>query len=260
MDVRDHNRRIWDAFSEQTCPWTRPVTSAEVDLARRGEWRIYLTPTRPVPAAWLTPLAGRAALCLASGGGQQGPILAAAGATTTVLDFSARQLERDRAVAERDGLDLRLIEGDMTDLSAFADASFDLVVLPVANVYIPDLAPLWREAARVLRPGGSLLAGFMNPDIYIFDQDAQADGQLTVRYPLPYSELTSISAEERQRLIDEGDALQFSHTLEAQIAGQISAGLHLTGFYEDRRAGHPLAPFMPTHLATRATKGSVASS
>ncbi|HYF61301.1 MAG TPA: class I SAM-dependent methyltransferase [Herpetosiphonaceae bacterium] len=254
MDVRDHNRQIWDSFSEQACPWTRPVSSAEIDQARRGDCRIFLTPSRPVPAEWLTPLAGRAVLCLASGGGQQGPILAAAGAITTVLDFSARQLERDRAVAERDGLDLRLLQGDMADLSAFDDESFDLVVLPVANVYIPDLAPLWREAARVLRPGGSLLAGFMNPDIYIFDQDAQAADQLTVRYQLPYSELTSVSPEERQRLIDEGDALQFSHTLEAQIAGQLAAGMHITGFYEDRRAGHPLAEFMPTHLATRAAK------
>ena len=148
----------------------------------------------------------------------------------------------------------------MADLSAFAEASFDLVVLPVANVYIPDLAPLWREAVRVLRPGGGLLAGFMNPDIYIFDQEAQAAGQLTVRYPLPYSELTSLSAEERQQLIDDGDALQFSHTLEDQIAGQLAAGLQITGFYEDRRAGHPLAAFMPTHLATRAVKGLVASS
>jgi len=255
MDVRDHNRRIWDSFTEQACPWTRPVTPDEVERARQGRWQIYLTPSRPVPADWLRPLDGRDVLCLASGGGQQGPILAAAGATVTVLDFSARQLERDRAVAEHDGLDLRLLQGDMADLSAFAESSFDLVVLPVANVYIPDLAPLWREAARVLRPGGGLLAGFMNPDIYIFDQEAQAAGQLTVRYPLPYSELTSLSAEERQRLIDDGDALQFSHTLEDQIAGQLAAGLQIAGFYEDRRAGHPMAAFMPTHLATRAVKG-----
>ena len=103
-------------------------------------------------------------LCLASGGGQQGPVLAAAGATVTVLDNSPRQLERDAEVAARDGLALRTVLGDMRDLSAFADASFDLVFHPVSNVFCPDLAPVWRgvlpgaaagrdAAVRVHEPG-----------------------------------------------------------------------------------------------------------
>jgi SAM-dependent methyltransferase len=254
MDIRAHNRAVWDALGTQDCPWTRPVGAAEVAAARRGDWQIYLTPTAAVPAAWFPPLAGCATLCLASGGGQQGPILAAAGANVTVLDFSAEQLARDRAVADRDSLQLALAQGDMTDLHAFADESFDLIVHPVANVYIPDIAPLWREAARVLRRGGILLAGFMNPDIYIFDQDRLAAGEFVVRYPLPYSELTSLTAAERQQLIDGGDPLQFSHTLQEQIGGQLAAGFHLTDMYEDRRAGHPLAAYLPTHLATRAIK------
>jgi SAM-dependent methyltransferase len=149
---------------------------------------------------------------------------------------------------------LALVQGDMTDLHMFVDQSCDLIVHPVANVYIPDVAPVWQEAARVLRPGGILLAGFMNPAIYIFDQDRFPAGEFVVRYPLPYSELTSLTATERQQLIDGGDPLQFSHTLQDQIGGQLAAGFHLTDMYEDRRAGHPLAPYLPTHLATRAIK------
>jgi SAM-dependent methyltransferase len=254
VDIRAHNRAIWDTLGTQNCPWTQPVSAADVAAARAGHWRIYLTPTQPVPAAWFPPLSGCSALCLASGGGQQGPILAAAGAHVTVLDFSAQQLARDRSVAERDALDLATVQGDMTDLSMFADQHFDLIVHPVANVYIPDVMPLWQAAARVLRPGGVLMAGFMNPMIYIFDQDRLAAGEFVVRYPLPYSEHISLSDAERQQLIDGGDPLQCSHTMQDQIGGQLAVGLQLTAFYEDRRTGHPLAPYMPTHFATRAVK------
>ena len=124
----------------------------------------------PVPRDWFPAgLAGAAVLCLASGGGQQGPVLAAAGADVTVFDNSPGQLGRDEEVAAREGLAIRTVLGDMRDLSAFADARFDVVFNPVSNVFCPDLAPVWREWFRVLRPGGALLAGFMNPDMFIFD-------------------------------------------------------------------------------------------
>lgn len=254
MDARAHNREVWDGLRSTDCPWTRPVGPEVVAAARRGEWQILLTPSRPVPATWFPPLTGSRVLCLAGGGGQQGPVLAAAGADVTVLDFSAEQLRRDRDVAEREGLELTVIQGDMTDLGMLGDASFDLVVHPVSNVYVPEIAPVWREAARVLRSGGVLMAGFMNPMLYIFDQDRLEDGEFVVRHPLPYSELTSLTDAERQRLVDEGDALQFGHTWEEQVAGQLAAGFHLTDLYEDRRPGHPLATYAPTHVATRAVR------
>jgi SAM-dependent methyltransferase len=254
MDIRSHNRAVWDTFGAQDCPWTRPVSADEVAAARHGEWQIFLTPSTPVPATWLPPLADCRVLCLASGGGQQGPLLAAVGASVTVLDFSAQQLARDHAVAERDGLELTLVQGDMTDLHMFVSQSFDLIIHPVANVYIPDITPLWQEAARVLRHDGLLLAGFINPAIYIFDQDQLQNAKFIVRYALPYSELTSLSDQERQHLIDEGEPLQFSHTLQEQIGGQLNAGFHLTDLYEDRRAEHPLAAYIATHIATRAVR------
>ena len=75
-------------------------------LRRRGagEWQIVLTPTKPIPRTWFpADLHGVDVLCLASGGGQQGPVLAAAGATVTVFDNSPRQLAQDRAVANVKG-------------------------------------------------------------------------------------------------------------------------------------------------------------
>ena len=87
-DILTYNRRAWDRQVERGNPWTVPVTAEEVARARTGDWRIVLTPTKPVPADWFLPLDGLDVLCLASGGGQQGPILAAAGANVTVFDNS----------------------------------------------------------------------------------------------------------------------------------------------------------------------------
>jgi SAM-dependent methyltransferase len=254
MDIRAYNRRAWDRHVEQGNPWTLPVGPEAIAAARQGQWDIILTPTKPIPKDWFPDLRGADVLCLAGGGGQQGPILAAAGATVTVFDNSPRQLAQDRMVANRDGLILQTVEGDMRDLSQFADASFDLIVHPCSNMYVPDVQPVWAEAYRVLRPGGALLAGFLNPVLYTFDQQLAESGVLQVKYALPYSDLTSLSEAERQQYIDEGDALEFGHTLDAQIGGQLAAGFLLAGFYEDRRSGVSLARYMPTHLATRALK------
>src|SRR6185437_11552878 len=111
-------------------------------------------------------------------------VFSAAGASVTVLDNSPRQLDRDREVAAREGLAVRTVLGDMRDLSVFPDAGFDVVFNPVSNVFCPDLAPVWREAFRVLRPGGILMAGFLNPDVFVFDVTAMEErGELIVRHP-----------------------------------------------------------------------------
>jgi len=217
-----------------------------------------LTPSKPVPRKWFPDLEGLDVLCLASGGGQQAPILAAAGANVTVLDNSPKQLKQDRFVAERDSLAITTVEGDMADLSMFSDQSFDLIVHPVSNVFVPDVRPVWAEAFRVLRHGGALLAGFSNPAIYLFDYDlADRTGILQVKYALPYSDLTSLTEEERQRYIDKGFPLEFSHTLEDQIGGQLDVGFVITDFYEDsygEEEGDILANYMHIFIVTRAIK------
>jgi SAM-dependent methyltransferase len=207
-----------------------------------------------VPRGWFPNLAGLAVLCLASGGGQQAPVLAAAGADVTVLDNSPAQLARDRLVADREGLAVRTVQGDMADLSAFAGGTFGLVFHPCSNCFVPDVRPVWREASRVLRPGGVLLAGFANPALYLFDDALAGRGELVVRHAVPYSDLASLSDEERRRYTDEDEPLVYGHTLEDQVGGQLDAGFVLAGFYEDRDPAHPLARFLPTFIATRAVR------
>jgi SAM-dependent methyltransferase len=258
MDIRSYNRIAWDREVERGNQWTIPVSEEIVARARQGQWEILLTPLRPVPREWFPELNGLDVLCLASGGGQQGPVLAAAGARVTVLDNSPRQLAQDRLVAERSSLILKTVEGDMADLAIFSDSSFDLIVHPVANVFVPDVRPVWAEAFRVLRHGGVLLSGFVNPAYFLFDdQVAERTGILQVKHKLPYSDETSLTEAERQQVIDEGRPLEFSHTLAEQIGGQLDAGFLISGFYEDAFAEEEndlIGGYMPTFIATRASK------
>lgn len=255
MDLLSYNRAAWDHQVTSGNQWTQPVSPEIISAARAGQWGVVLTPLKIVPAAWFPMLTGLRVLCLASGGGQQGPILAAAGADVTVFDNSPRQLDQDRLVAEREGLNIRLVQGDMRDLSVFEDASFDLIFHPVSNVFVDDVRPVWMECYRVLAHSGVLLSGFLNPVTYIFDLDLMdKENKLEVKYSLPYSDLTSLTEEERQQRMDEHLPMEFGHTLEDQIGGQMTAGFVLTGFYEDYDSGGPLAQHLPTFIATRALK------
>jgi SAM-dependent methyltransferase len=254
MDIAEYNRQAWDALVDKGDQWTVPVTAGEVREARAGRWHIVLTPSRAVPLEWFPPLEGTGTLCLAGSGGQQAPILAAAGARVTVLDNSSRQLGQDRQVAEREALEIRTVRGDMRDLGAFADASFALVVHPCSNCFVPDVRVVWREVARVLEPGGILLAGFINPMAFVFDENAAERGELLVRHRLPYADETHLEAGELKALRDRGEPMVFSHSLEEQIGGQLEAGLMLTAIIEDDWPGKALSMYAPSFLATRAVK------
>ncbi len=254
MDIRAYNRNAWNKQVEGGNQWTKPVTSEQVEAARRGDWQVVLTPTIPVPRDWFGDLQGQDLLCLASGGGQQGPILAAAGARVTVLDNSPRQLASDRMVAERDGLEVTTIEGDMRKLDMLADDSFDLIFHPVSNTFVDDILAVWREAFRVLRPGGALLAGFTNPINYIFDFDKLDQGIIEVVHSIPYADITDLDEEKRKQHMAEEWPLEWSHTFNTQIGGQLQAGFHLVGFYEDVDPGTLLEKVMPGFFATRAIK------
>jgi SAM-dependent methyltransferase len=169
-----------------------------------------------------------------------------------VFDNSPRQLARDQEVAAREGLVLQTVLGDMRDLSAFPDASFDVVFHPVANVFCPDLQPVWDEAFRVLRPGGLLLAGFMNPDIFIFDVGALDRDEFVVRHPLPFSTLDLPDAERHQHYGD--GPIEYSHSLTSQLGGQMAAGFCLTHLAEAPHHADATRRYMPGYIATRAIK------
>lgn len=255
-DIVAHNRAAWDKWVEEGDRWTVPVSAATIAAARSGDWAVYLTEEKPVPRDWFpSDLQGVDVLCLASGGGQQGPILAAAGATVTVFDNSPAQLRQDELVAGREGLSLRTVQGDMRDLSTFADACFDLIFHPVSNIFVPDIRPVWRECYRVLRPGGVLMMGTVNPIEYAFDrQRMDNEGVYQLKYTLPYSDETDVTEAERLALDGPAAPYEFSHTLTDQIGGQLDAGFVITGFFEAYRDDPAFPHYFPPYIATCARK------
>ena len=171
----------------------------------------------------------------------------------TVFDNSPAQLGHDEEVAAREGLAIRTVLGDMRDLGVLAAASFDVVVNPVSNVFCPDLAPVWREAFRVLRPGGTLLAGFMNPDIFIFDVAALDErDEFVVRHRIPF---TTLDLPDAERAASYGDGpIEYSHSLTEQIGGQLAVGFILTHLAEAPHHADATSRYMPGYFATRAIR------
>jgi SAM-dependent methyltransferase len=256
MDIVSHNREAWARQVASGNKWTIPVDEATIEAARRGEWSLLLTPIIPVPRDWFGELKGSKVLCLASGGGQQGPVLAAAGAAVTVFDNCPAQLEKDAFVAEREGLGIDLVQGDMKDLSCFSDSSFDVIFHPVSNCFVEAVEPVWRECARILRRGGRLLAGFCNPVTYIFDLKAWDERkELKVRYSIPYSDVAQLPKDELKARIEAKDALEYGHSLGSQIGAQIAAGFGIRGFYEGPSGYDDLLdPYISSFIATLGIK------
>ena len=249
----EDNSRIWDERSDNADQWSIPVTSEIISEARKGNWSIILTPEKPVPRNWFPDdMTGKKILCLASGGGQQGPVLAATGADVTVFDNSNGQLEKDAFVAKRDGLTIRTVQGNMQDLSMFEDESFDVIVHPWSNNYVDDILTVWKECARVLKKGGVLMAGFGSPLEYIFDIEQFEKGRLELKYSIPYADIDHLD-DPKVKEIAEAEGYSWGHPLEEQIQGQISAGFLIAGFYEDRGCAL-LDKYINTSMATKAVK------
>ena len=243
MDYQDINADTIDRWIREGWEWGKPVSHETYERARRGDWDIFLTPTKPVPHSWLGDVKGRRVLGLASGGGQQMPVLAALGAECTVLDYSPLQLESERLVAEREGYDIRIVRGDMTKPLPFDDGEFDLIVHPVSNCYVREVRPIWKECFRVLKPGGKLISGTDHYINYIVDSEEKQ-----IVNTLPFD---PIGNPEQMKQLEADDAgVQFSHSLEEQIGGQLEAGFTLLALYEDTNGEGRLHEMnIPTFLA-----------
>lgn len=230
----DNNRRAWDRLAKQKDRLARPARDQD-----------FSDPLAAVDAmGWLGgDIRGKRVLCLAAGGGRQGPIYAAAGATVTVFDLSPVMLELDRAVSEERKLPLRTVEGSMDDLSAFAAASFDIVIHPVSTCYLPDVRPVYLEVARVLTVGGIYISQHKQPASLQSDVIMEGD-----HYRIRHSayDKTPLPAESQPSLIREKGTLEFVHRWEELIGAMCGAGFVIEALSE------------PFHAKNDAAKGTFA--
>jgi len=250
MDIVNHNRTAWDNYVDKKVQWTIPVSEQELENAKNGSWNIVLTPKKPVPHNWFPDLKGLKILGLASGGGQQGPILATLGADITIFDNSEKQLQQDKTLSDKFNLDIKTVQGNMKDLSVFADNSFDLIFNPCSILFVDDVLPVWKECFRILKLNGILMTGLINPISFQLDKE-----NLKLIYKQPFSDLHSLPTEKLEELKKNNEALEFGHSLTDQINGQLDAGFILTNMYEDNWGGESkMDEFFPEFIATKAIK------
>jgi len=250
MDIVKHNKSAWDNYVDKKDRWTIPVSEQELEKVKNGDWKVVLTPNKTVSHDWFPELKGLKILGLASGGGQQGPILATLGADVTIFDNSEKQLEQDKVLSDKFNLNIKTVQGDMKDLSVFEDNSFDLIFNPCSIVFVDNVLPVWKECFRVLKPGGILMTGLINPISFQLDEES-----LKLIYKQPFSDLYSLTPEKLEELKNKKEALVFGHTLTAQIGGQLDAGFVMTGMFEDTwDVENEMDDFLPSFIGTRAIK------
>lgn len=219
-----HNRLAWNHMVAGGHVLTRPASEAEL-----GE------PLKTVDSVgWLGGnIRGWKVLCLAAGGGRHGPLYAAAGASVTVVDLSPAMLEVDRQVAAEHKLALTTVETSMDDLQIFRSGQFDLVIHPVSTCYLPSLAKLFPEVARVTRSGGLYISQHKQP-INLQASLQTYTGQYVIEHsyfdPLPVP-----SAREPSRL-REPNTREFVHGWTEILAGICRSGFSITDVTEPHHA------------------------
>lgn len=223
--VRAHNRRAWDAMVEKQKPLARPAKDDE-----------FANPLATVDGAgWLGgDIRNWRVLCLAAGGGRQGPLYAAAGARVSVVDISPRMLELDRQVAAERKLEIETVESSMDQLSMFAGRAFDLVIHPVSTCYLPDLRPVYAEVARVTRPGGLYISQHKSP-VSLQVPTTASESAGGYRLVEPYYRQGPLPAAAPSRIRESG-ALEFLHRWEHLIGLMCRAGFAIEDLLEPMHA------------------------
>ncbi len=248
MKYTDVNMKVVENWIEEGWKWGIPISHEEFIDAKNNNWKVYLTPTKGMPHNWFpSTIKGLKILGLASGGGQQMPIFSALGALCTCLDYSKKQLESEKMVARRENYQIELVKHDMTNGLPFPDNTFDIIFHPVSNCYIEEVEPLFKECYRVLKKGGILVSGLDNGINFI------SNDEKTIENHFPFNPLKD--PKQLKTLKEDDSGVQFSHTMEEQIGGQLKAGFTLVDIYEDTNGeGYLHELNIPTFIATKSIK------
>jgi len=240
MNVYEKVEKNINDLVENNVNWSACATPEELQKAREGQLSIKFF-DKEIPADWLKDVKEKKVLCLAGAGGLQAPLLACAGAEVTVLDLSEKMLEKDKQVALQEHLNIRIEKGNMCDLSRFADGGFDYILNPTSLMYVPDVKPVFKECYRVLKKGGTFIMMAPNPINYLCDfVNDENGGYYKAVNRMPYCS---------SDFDDMNDWVEYGHTMEDYIGGQIECGFVINGYVECQ-----MEDITELHFLTRAVK------
>jgi SAM-dependent methyltransferase len=227
-EISKTNRERWNALARANLEYTIPF----LDFTKEDAFK------RISRHGIIQDVTGKRVLCLASGGGQDSVAFGLLGAEVSVLDLSDVQLQRDRQAADHHGFPVSTHQGDMRDLSIFADQSFDLVWQVYSLNFSPSVQPVFREVSRVLIPGGIYFLQFANPFSHAVDDDAW-DGNA---YPLKAlymdgEDLTKTFPTWDVDMPDGSNVVlpgphEYRHTLSTLLNTMVSKGFFFMGLWE----------------------------
>lgn len=229
MDSYAHyNQERWDALAAANVEYSRPAFDLNPTSARQSV----------DPYSLMGDVNGKKVLCLACGGGQQSVAFGLLGAEVTVFDLSAVQLERDKMALAHHQLTAAVEQGDMRDLSRFADDTFDIVWHAYSINFVPDVNPMFDEIRRVLRPSGLYRLEWHNPfskgtdetdwtgEGYLLSR-VYRDGEVTLKNPH-----WDIYQEDGTLQQVEGPQ-EFNHGLSTVLNGLLQRSFSILGLWED---------------------------
>ncbi len=249
MDHRSSNQQAWNQLADSGSLFAKVATDEEC--------------RNPLQAldgrGWLpTSVAGLNVLCLASGGGWQSILYAAAGASVTVVDLSESMLRLDNREAKRRRFQIQTVHTSMEDLSMFAEESFDIVHQPVSTCYVPDLKCVYGEIARVVKSGGLYISQHKQPgSLQISHRNERQQFVIGVEYyhegPLPNQQDTSYR---------ESGATEYLHRLDQIVGDLCLAGFVIEDLREPKRADYKVdvshfgyrGRFVPPYLRMKARR------
>lgn len=217
-EIARYNRARWKALVEADALFTRPHLNLDADSARQ----------RVDPDGILGDVEGLDVLCLASGGGQQSVAFALLGANVTVFDLSEEQLERDALAAAHYNVEIKIVQGDMRNLSCFEESSFDIVYHAYSLNFVTDAEEVFRQVARVMRKGGFYRFNCANPFIMgTHQEDWNGDGYVLKE---PYLSKAPITSADPDWVYNQDEnapvrkSIEYRHTLSELINGLINSG------------------------------------
>ncbi len=253
-EIIEKNTVNWDREVDEggrhTLPWDLDV--AELQAYLNGETDLLKQPySHCYPREVYTDVAGKDVLCLASGGGQQSAVFGLLGANVTVIDICEGQLKGDRAAAERYGYEVKTVCGDMRDLSLFANESFDLIDQAISLPFVPDVRDVYREAHRVLKPGGLYHSAHMNPSTYYVSFDGPNNGWDGTGYRIaePYRGGPILQKEDGTETMSAGKPTgEFVHLLSDIFNGLAELGFRIESVWEDPAGDLSAEPGSDEHM------------